>query len=125
MRTADCGGSSGSRVRLWKVELQKPADETGVEIHVCHLPPGTGKWNRIEYRLVSFISQNRRGRPLVSHEVIVDLIAATTTIKGLKSPRPTRPKPLSGRYQDVRQGALNGQPSTQHLPRRVKLQHHT
>lgn len=82
--TADSGGSNGSRVRLWKVELQKLADETGVEIAVCHLPPGTSKWNKIEHRLFSFISQNWRGKPLISHEVIVQLIAATTTKHGLK-----------------------------------------
>jgi transposase len=81
--TADGGGSNGSRVRLWKVELQKLAKETGLAISVCHLPPGTSKWNRIEHRLFSFISQNWRGRPLVSHEVIVNLIAATTTKTGL------------------------------------------
>jgi len=82
--TADSGGSNGSRVRLWKFELQKLADETGLEIVVCHLPPGTSKWNKIEHRLFSFISQNWRGKPLVSHQVIVDLIAATTTNPGLK-----------------------------------------
>ena len=82
--TADSGGSNGSRVRLWKVELQRLADETGLELRVCHLPPGTGKWNKIEHRLFSFISQNWRGKPLVSHQVIVDLIAATSTKTGLK-----------------------------------------
>src|SRR6266849_473219 len=82
--TADSGGSSGSRVRLWKLELQKLADETGLEISVCHFPPGTSKWNKIEHRLFSFITQNWRGKPLVSHEVIVNLIAATTTRTGLK-----------------------------------------
>jgi transposase len=82
--TADCGGSNGSRVRLWKVELQRLADETGLELRVCHLPPGTSKWNKIEHRLFSFISQNCRGKPLVSHQVIVDLIAATSTKGGLK-----------------------------------------
>lgn len=82
--TADSGGSNGSRVRLWKVELQKFADETGLQVLVCHLPPGTSKWNKIEHRLFSFISQNWRGKPLVSHQVIVDLIAATTTKMGLK-----------------------------------------
>jgi transposase len=82
--TADSGGSNGSRVRLWKVELQKLADETGLRISVCHLPPGTSKWNKIEHRLFSFISQNWRGKPLVNHEVIVNLIAATTTETGLK-----------------------------------------
>jgi hypothetical protein len=76
--TADSGGSNGVRVRLWKTELQKLADETGMEISICHLLPGTSKWNKIEDRLFSFISQNWRGKPLVSHEVIVNLIAATT-----------------------------------------------
>ena len=82
--TADSGGSNGARIRLWKVELQKLADETELEIRVCHLPPGTSKWNKIEHRLLSFVSQNWRGKPLVSHEVIVQLIAATTTKHGLK-----------------------------------------
>ncbi len=82
--TADGGGSNGARVRLWKRELQRLADETGLEIAVCHLPPGTSKWNRIEHRLFSFISQNWRGRPLVSYAVIVSLIAATTTAAGLR-----------------------------------------
>ncbi len=81
--TADGGGSNGSRVRLWKVELQKLADETGLSITVCHFPPGTSKWNKIEHRLFSYISLNWRGRPLISHEVIVNLIASTTTTKGL------------------------------------------
>jgi hypothetical protein len=81
--TADSGGSNGSRVRLWKLELQQLADETGLNINVCHLPPGTSKWNKIEHRLFSFISQNWRGKPLISHEVIVNLIAATTTTAGL------------------------------------------
>jgi transposase len=84
MITADCGGSNGYRVRLWKVELQKLADETGLEISVCHFPPGTSKWNKIEHRLFSYITLNWRGKPLTSYEVIVNLIAATTTSKGLK-----------------------------------------
>jgi hypothetical protein len=81
--TADSGGSNGARVRLWKWELQQLADETGLEIAVCHFPPGTSKWNKIEHRLFSFISQNWRGKPLISHQVIIDLIAATTTTTGL------------------------------------------
>jgi hypothetical protein len=81
--TADSGGSNGTRVRLWKWELQQLADETGLEIAVCHFPPGTSKWNKIEHRLFSFISQNWRGKPLISHQVIIDLIAATTTKTGL------------------------------------------
>jgi len=82
--TADAGGSNGARVRLWKWELQKLADETGLEISVCHFPPGTSKWNKIEHRLFSFISQNWRGKPLISHEVIINLIAATTSKSGLE-----------------------------------------
>jgi len=81
--TADGGGSNGARVRLWKLELQRLADELGLAITVCHLPPGTSKWNKIEHRLFSFITQNWRGKPLVSHQVIVQLIAATTTKAGL------------------------------------------
>jgi hypothetical protein len=82
--TADCGGSNGARVRLWKRELQRFADETGLVVTVAHLPPGTSKWNRIEHRLFAYISQNWRGKPLVSHQVIVQLIAATATKTGLK-----------------------------------------
>jgi hypothetical protein len=94
---ADSGGSNGYRVRLWKVELQELADTLGIEVTVCHLPPGTSKWNKIEHRLFSHISLNWRGRPLVSHEVIVALIGATTTQTGLRveaqldrRPYPTR-----------------------------------
>lgn len=81
--TADGGGSNGSRLRLWKWELQRFADASGLDLHVCHLPPGTSKWNKIEHRLFSYITQNWRGKPLVSYEVIVSLIAATTTRNGL------------------------------------------
>ena len=81
--TADGGGSNGSRVRLWKWELQRLADETGLTISVCHFPPGTSKWNKVEHRLFAFISQNWRGKPLVSYAVILSLIAATTTATGL------------------------------------------
>jgi hypothetical protein len=82
--TADGGGSNGYRVRLWKTELQKLANELGFPISVCHFPPGTSKWNKIEHRLFSFITLNWRGKPLISHEVIVKLIEATTTTTGLK-----------------------------------------
>ena len=82
--TADGGGSNGSRVRLWKLELQKLADESALRIAVCHFPPGTSKWNKIEHRLFSRITQNWRGKPLISLEVIVSLIAATRTTTGLK-----------------------------------------
>jgi hypothetical protein len=81
--TADGGGSNGHRVRLWKLELSRLARETGLIIHVCHFPPGTSKWNKIEHRLFSFITMNWRARPLVSHEVIVNLIASTKTSTGL------------------------------------------
>jgi hypothetical protein len=81
--TADCGGSNGARVRLWKVELQNLANQTGLAIRVAHHPPGTSKWNRIEHRMFAFISQNWRGKPLLTHNVIVQLIAATTTTTGL------------------------------------------
>jgi len=81
--TADGGGSNSHRSRLWKVSLQDLADELGLSLFVCHFPPGTSKWNKIEHRLFSFITQNWRGRPLVSHEAIVNLIASTTTRSGL------------------------------------------
>lgn len=83
MITADGGGSNSSRNRLWKVALQNLADELGLTLHVCHFPPGTSKWNKIEHRLFSFITQNWRGKPLVSHQAIVNLIASTTTRTGL------------------------------------------
>jgi hypothetical protein len=82
--TADGGGSNGSRSRLWKVALQELATQLQMSIHVCHFPPGTSKWNKIEHRMFSHITQNWRGRPLISHEVIVQLIANTTTAAGLK-----------------------------------------
>lgn len=82
--TADGGGSNGYRVRLWKLELSRLAKETGLRIRVSHFPPGTSKWNKIEHRLFSFITMNWRGRPLISHEVIVQLIAGTRTRSGLK-----------------------------------------
>jgi len=81
--TADCGGSNNPRVRLWKTELQRLADETGLQIEVCHFPPGTSKWNKIEHRLFSFISLNWRGKPLTSYQVVIELIASTTTNTGL------------------------------------------
>ena len=82
--TADGGGSNGSRSRLWKVALQELANGLGLPVQVCHFPPGTSKWNKIEHRMFCHITQNWRGRPLVSHEVIINLIAATTTQKGLR-----------------------------------------
>lgn len=96
LMTADGGGSNGSRSRLWKVALQTLSDATGLEVSVCHFPPGTNKWNKIEHRLFCHITENWRGRPLVSHEVIVNLIANTTTEAGLRveaalDPPHTRP----------------------------------
>ena len=82
--TADSGGSNGSRLRLWKWELQRFADETKLSVSVCHFPPGTSKWNKVEHRLFSFISSNWRGEPLRDYETIVKLIARTTTATGLK-----------------------------------------
>jgi len=81
--TADGGGSNGYRVKLWKVALQNFADDTGLKISVCHFPPGTSKWNKIEHRMFCHISMNWRGKPLVSHEVVVNLIGNTTTREGL------------------------------------------
>jgi Rhodopirellula transposase DDE domain len=82
--TADCGGSNGYRLRLWKVALQRFADETGLTLQVCHLPPGTSKWNKIEHRMFCHITKNWRGKPLESLAVIVNLIGNTTTTRGLK-----------------------------------------
>ena len=99
--TADGGGSNGYRLRLWKFELQKLADATTLAIEVCHFPPGTSKWNKVEHRLFSFISSNWRGEPLRDYETIVRLIASTTTAKGLAvSCRLDRRKYPSGKSDD-------------------------
>jgi hypothetical protein len=82
--TADSGGSNGSRNRLWKICLQDLADETGLKIAVCHFPPGTSKWNKIEHRMFCHITENWRGRPLVDHAVVVNLIGSTQTRTGLR-----------------------------------------
>jgi hypothetical protein len=82
--TADGGGSNGNRVKLWKTELQRFADASGLTLHICHFPPGTSKWNQIEHRMFCHITQNWRGRPLVSHEAVVELIGSTTTSQGLR-----------------------------------------
>ena len=114
--TADCGGSNGYRTRLWKVELQHLADELGFPITVCHLPPGTSKWNRIEHRLFSHITMNWRGKPLVSHEVIVKLIAATTTRTGLtvQAALDTDPYPKGIKITDADMQTLNIAPHDFH-----------
>jgi hypothetical protein len=107
--TADCGGSNGARVRLWKVELQKLANQTGLAIAVVHHPPGTSKWNRIEHRMFAFITQNWRGKPLISHKVIVQLIAATTTAAGLtiSCDIDAGRYPKGGKVSDAQIAALN------------------
>ena len=102
--TADAGGSNGYRTRAWKAELAALAAETGLEITVCHFPPGTSKWNKIEHRLFSHITMNWRGRPLTSHEVIVNSIAATTTRTGLTVARRTRHRHLRHRGPHQRRG---------------------
>jgi hypothetical protein len=127
--TADGGGSNGSRCRLWKVALQGLAHRLGLAIHVCHFPPGTSKWNKIEHRMFSHITQNWRGRPLISHEVIVNLIAATTTQAGLR----IRAELDRGRYPtgikitDAELASLNIRPDEFHgnwnysiLPRKAR-----
>jgi hypothetical protein len=114
--TADAGGSNGARLRLWKVELQKLADELRLPISVCHFPPGTSKWNKIEHRLFSFISQNWRGKPLITHEVIVKLIASTTTTTGLRvrSRLDTRSYPAGVRVSRQAMDALALRPESFH-----------
>lgn len=114
--TADGGGSNGYRLRLWKLELQKLADETGLSISVCHFPPGTSKWNKVEHRLFSFISSNWRGEPLVDYETIVRLIANTTTAKGLSvTCRLDRKKYPAGRKVSNEEfSAINLTPHTFH-----------
>jgi transposase len=114
--SADGGGSNGSRVRLWKWELQQLADETGLAITVCHLPPGTSKWNKIEHRLFAWISQNWRGKPLVSYAVIVKLIGATTTEAGLRvqCQLDTNTYPAGRKVSDEEMASLSLQPHTFH-----------
>lgn len=114
MITADGGGSNGYHVRLWKVELQKLADELKLPITVCHLPPSTSKWNKIEHRLFSFITINWRGKPLRSYRTIVQLIAATTTDAGLKVCR-------AGREQISRRANRRRQSVAPFVPRRLEL----
>jgi DDE family transposase len=106
--TADGGGSNGSRTRLWKWELQRLADEAGLAITVCHFPPGTSKWNRIEHRLFAYITQNWRGQPLVSYAVILSLIAGTTTATGLtvESYLDTAPYPAGVKVSDEQMATL-------------------
>jgi transposase len=113
---ADSGGSNGYRIRLWKFELQAFADELDMGVSVCHLPPGTSKWNKIEHRLFSHISMNWRGRPLVSHEVVVKLIGATMTKTGLKvkAKLDKRKYPLKVKVSDEDMASLNIKPDKFH-----------
>ena len=114
--TADSGGSNGARVRLWKWELQRLADHLGVPISVCHLPPGTSKWNKIDHRLFSFISQNWKGRPLLTHATIINLIARTTTSTGLRvrCVLDTGKYPAKQKVTDAQMATLHLTPDTFH-----------
>jgi Rhodopirellula transposase DDE domain len=107
--TADGGGSNGSRVRLWRLELQRLADETGLSIRVCHFPPGTSKWNKIEHRLFSFLSMNWCGQPLIGHEVMINLIANTRTRTGLQvhAELDAAPYPKGLKVSDAEFDAIN------------------
>jgi Rhodopirellula transposase DDE domain len=109
MITADGGGSNGSRVRLFKVELQKLADETGLNLQVCHYPPGTSKWNKIEHKLFCHITQTWRGQPLISRQTVVELIASTTTKAGLtvRCELDTRPYPKGIQVSKEEMATLN------------------
>jgi hypothetical protein len=114
--TADGGGSNGYRVRLWKLELQRLVDELDFPVTVCHLPPGTSKWNKIEHRLFAFITQNWRGKPLITHQVIVNLITATTTQGGLlvRSQLDTRLYPKGRRVSDAQLACVHLEPHAFH-----------
>lgn len=114
--TADGGGSNGYRLRLWKMELQRMADSTGLSITVCHFPPGTSKWNKVEHRLFSFISSNWRGEPLCDYETVVRLIAGTTTAKGLsvKCRLDRRRYPVGRKVSNEEMSTVNLIPATFH-----------
>jgi hypothetical protein len=114
--TADGGGSNGSRVRLFKIELQKLADETSLILQICHYPPGTSKWNKIEHRLFCHITQNWRGKPLTSRTAVVELIAATTTKTGLtvRCELDTRSYPKGLKVSDAEMAGLNIKGATFH-----------
>ena len=118
--SADGGGSNGSRCRLWKVALQDLATRVGLAIHVRHFPPGTSKWNKIEHRMFSHITENWRGRPLVSHEVIINLIARTKTRGGLRI-RAELDKAISDRTQSHRRPTQCPEPQTGGISRRLEL----
>ncbi len=132
MISADGGGSNGTRVRLWKWELQGFADRSGLSISVCHLPPGTSKWNKIEHRLFSFITQNWRGKPLESYATILKLNAATTTSAGLRvyTELDTRPYPKGVQVTDEQMRQIRLEPDSFHgewnytiTPRELRRRH--
>jgi len=116
MVTADAGGSNSYRNRMWKVEVAQLAERTGIAITVCHFPPGTSKWNKIEHRLWSHVSMNWRGRPLTSHDVVVNLIAATHTTKGLtvRAERDHGSYPIGTKITDAQLATVKLQPDTFH-----------
>ena len=120
--TADAGGSNGYRTRAWKAGLAALAQETGLEITCCHFPPGTSKWNKIEHRLFSHITMNWRGRPLTSHDVIVNTIAAITTRTGLTvtAELDTSAYPTGAQISDQQMNALEDRPDPPRLPRRLE-----
>ena len=119
--TADAGGSNGSRTRLWKWELQKFANRTGLAVNVCHYPPGTSKWNKIEHRLFSHITMNWRGKPLVDIATVVNLIGSTTTETGLRIRSEIDPRPYpKGRRCDRRTNGQD-QPQAPQVPRGLEL----
>ena len=119
--TADAGGSNGARLRLWKWELQRLANRTGLVITVCHFPPGTSKWNKIEHRLFSHIAMNWRGTPLVDLATIVSLIASTHSRSRTPRSVGTRPRPISGWHHRHRCAAGDGTPRAASLSRRLDL----
>ena len=121
--TADAGGSNGYRVRAWKVELAKLAAETGLRITVCHYPPGTSKWNRIEHRMFSFITMNWRGKPLTSLRTIIELISATATTTGPHDPGRLRLQLVSEGREGHRRRTGRCPTRTPRLPRGVELHH--
>ena len=121
MICADSGGSNGYRLRLWKVELQRWANETGLDVTVCHYPPGTSKWNKIEHRLFSDITKNWRGRPLVSYQVVVNLIGATTTETGLRVRADLDTEFYPTKVKVTDDGTGNRGPASSPLPRGVEL----
>ena len=122
--TADAGGSNGYRLRAWKVELARLAAETGLRITVCHYPPGTSKWNRIEHRMFSFITMNWRGRPLTTLRTIIELISATSHHHRAHHPSRLRPELVPHRRQDHRHRTRRRTPPPPRLPRRMELHHH-